>query len=118
LADFLPLSSWANQPEQIRRSHFSIRCRTRPGARCCASGTHQSASCRFAWSPGRRNEDISRAAAAWLARRRFGYKVGEIANALGYAGHGGTVTAIRRIEGDLERTGKTLQRLERCLIND
>jgi len=40
-------------------------------------------------SPGRRNEDISRAAAAWLARRRFGYKVGEIAKALSYAGHGG-----------------------------
>jgi REP element-mobilizing transposase RayT len=70
------------------------------------------------WSPGRRNEDAGRPIAAWLARRRFGYKTQEIAQALGYRSHGGTVAAIRRIEAACETLGRTLRKLEGQLAND
>jgi len=70
---------------------------------------------RTTWSPGRRNEDASRAAAAWLARRRFGYKVREIADALGYRSHGGVVVAVGRMEAASQAMRRTLRRLERQL---
>jgi hypothetical protein len=73
---------------------------------------------RTTWSPGRRNDDASRAVAAWLARRRFGYKTRDIAEALGYRGHGGVVTAIRRIEAARKPLGRTLRKLEKQLGND
>ena len=47
---------------------------------------------------GRRVDDTSRALAAYLARRRFGYSAREVALALGYRGHGGVSSAVARIE--------------------
>jgi hypothetical protein len=70
------------------------------------------------WAPGRRNDDASRAVAAWLARRRFGYKTRDIAEALGYRSHGGVVTAIGRIDAATEPLGRTLRTLERRLGSD
>jgi putative transposase len=65
------------------------------------------------WQPGRRVDDASRAVAAYLARRRFGYQAGEVAEALGYRGHGGVHNAVRRIESgsaQLRQTAKDLWR--------
>ena len=50
------------------------------------------------WGRGRRVDDASRALAAYLARRRFGYPAREVALALGYRGHGGVSSAVARIE--------------------
>ena len=67
------------------------------------------------WAVGRRTDDASRAMAAYLSRRCFGYRVGEIAGALGYGTHGGVVAAIRRIENAPRRTQATLRRLEKAI---
>ena len=50
------------------------------------------------WSTGRRSDDAARAVAAFVARRRFGYRATEVAKALGYASHGGVVAGVHRIE--------------------
>jgi chromosomal replication initiation ATPase DnaA len=63
-------------------------------------------------------DDASRSVAAWLARRRFGYKTRDIAEALGYRSHGGVVTAIGRIEAATEPLGRTLRKRERQLGSD
>jgi REP element-mobilizing transposase RayT len=52
------------------------------------------------WLPGRRSDDLGRAAAAYLARRRFGHSGTETAAALGYRSASSVSHAIRRIEGD------------------
>ncbi len=44
---------------------------------------------RSTWSAGRRSDNVARAAAAWLARRRFRYGTREVSEALGYRSHGG-----------------------------
>jgi len=70
------------------------------------------------WTPGRRADDGSRAVAAYPARRRYGYVVTEIAAALGYASHGGVVTAIRRIESGDARLLRAARDLESRLARD
>ncbi|MEE9294152.1 MAG: hypothetical protein V3W34_04185 [Phycisphaerae bacterium] len=70
------------------------------------------------WSTGRRSDDASRDVAAFLARRRYGYRATEVAKALGYASHGRVVTAIRRIESAGPARRRTVQRLEKRLTND
>jgi REP element-mobilizing transposase RayT len=50
------------------------------------------------WSAGTRSDDASRAVAAYLARRRFGYPAGTVASALGYRSHGSIHSAIARVE--------------------
>jgi REP element-mobilizing transposase RayT len=50
------------------------------------------------WQQGRRIDDASRALAAYLARRHFGYSAQDVAAALGYRGHGGVSSAVARIE--------------------
>lgn len=65
------------------------------------------------WQAGRRVDDASRALAAYLARRRFGYSAREVAVALGYRGHGGVSSAVARIESSglpLRRTAEELLR--------
>ena len=51
-----------------------------------------------------------RAAAAVPVRRRYGYR--EVAKALGYASHGGVVTAVRRIESADAAVPRRAPRLE------
>ena len=65
------------------------------------------------WRRGRRVDDASRALAAYLARRRFGYSASQVAAALGYRSHGGVSNAIARIESagpDIKRTAEQLAR--------
>ncbi|MBN1343264.1 MAG: transposase [Phycisphaerae bacterium] len=50
------------------------------------------------WAPGHRVDDRARAVAAFLARRKYGYRVVEIVRALGYTSNGGVTGAIRRVE--------------------
>jgi putative transposase len=70
------------------------------------------------WTPGRRADDGSRAVAAYLARRRYGYAVTQIADALGYASHGGVVAAIRRVESAGAKLLRMARELEKELSSD
>lgn len=70
---------------------------------------------RSLWQPGRRVDDASRAVAAYLARRRFAYRASEVAEVLGYRGHGGVHTAVARVETGSPQLRKTADRLERQL---
>ena len=66
---------------------------------------------RSLWRPGRRVDDASRAVAAYLARCRFGYRASEVAEPLGYRGHGGVHTAVARVEAGSAQLRKTADRL-------
>ena len=67
------------------------------------------------WSPGRRSDDASRAVAAYLARRRFGYPAGEVAKALGYRSASSVTRAVARVESGNQRLQRTVAKLERSL---
>ena len=69
------------------------------------------------WAPGRRQDDASRAVAAYLARRRFGYAAMAVAAALGYRDHAGVGQAIRRVEQGTTQLQRTAKRLEKKLLN-
>lgn len=65
------------------------------------------------WAVGRRHDDVSRAMAAFLARRTYGYRVRDVAEALGYTSSGGVASGVRRIESggaSLQRTAKRLEK--------
>ena len=70
------------------------------------------------WSTGRRNDDASRAVAAFLARRRYGYRAKEVAEALGYTSHGGVAAAVRRIESAGAGLRRKVEQLETTLTSD
>jgi len=63
------------------------------------------------WSPGRRSDDASRAVAAYLARRCFGYPAGEVAEALGYR----SANSIPRAVSGNQRLQRTVEKLKRRL---
>ncbi|MHC4176327.1 MAG: transposase [Planctomycetota bacterium] len=67
------------------------------------------------WQPGRRVDDASRAVAAYVARRHFGYSAGEVATALGYRGHGGVHSAVARVEAGSNKLKQTAEKLSRKL---
>ena len=67
------------------------------------------------WSHGSRSDDAARAAAAYVARRRFGYRAKAVADALGYGHASGVSHAIRRIESGNDALHKTIARIERSL---
>jgi REP element-mobilizing transposase RayT len=67
------------------------------------------------WSPGTRCDNASRAVAAYLARRCFGYGARAVAEALGYRSHGSIHSAIARIESGGSGVKKTTQLLARQL---
>jgi chromosomal replication initiation ATPase DnaA len=70
------------------------------------------------WSVGTRTDDASRAVAAFLARRRYGYRAAEVAKALGYTSHGGVAMAIKRIESASPALRRQVRQLENNLTND
>ena len=70
------------------------------------------------WRQGRRVDDASRAVAAYLARRRFGYSSRQVAAALGYRGHGGVSSAVARIESAGDVIQRTADELARKITND
>lgn len=67
------------------------------------------------WQPGRRVDDASRAVAAYLARRHFGYAAGKVAAALGYRAHGGVHSAVVRVENGSHELKETVAKLARKL---
>ncbi len=67
------------------------------------------------WSSGHRSDDASRAAAAYVARRRFGYSAKAVAAALGYRDASGVSHAIRRIEAGTDDVRKVVSRIEGSL---
>jgi hypothetical protein len=67
------------------------------------------------WSPGTRSDDASRAVAAYLARRRFGYRAKAVAEALGYRSHGSIHSAIARVESSGSKLKKITDLLARQL---
>ena len=69
------------------------------------------------WLPGTRSDGMDRAAAAYLARRRFGYPMVAIAKVLGYKGHGSVRTAVARVEAAGKGFQQTLATLEKHLAN-
>ena len=70
---------------------------------------------RSAWGAGRRSDDLARATAAYLARRRFGYPAGAVAKAMGYASASSVSRAVQRIEHADAKERTTMKRLERKL---
>jgi REP element-mobilizing transposase RayT len=70
------------------------------------------------WSAGTRSDDASRAVAAYLARRRFGYRAAEVADWLGYSGHGSVRNALARVESGGKDLLDVVEKLGRDLAND
>ena len=70
------------------------------------------------WAPGTRSDDVSRAVAAYLARRRFGYRARAVAQAFGYRSHGSVRNAVARIESANADLLGTVAVLYRELAND
>ena len=67
------------------------------------------------WAPGTRSDDASRAVVAYLARRRFGYSAGTVADALGYCGPSAVSHAIKRIETGSAALRRTIDQIEEKL---
>ncbi len=67
------------------------------------------------WSRGTRCEDAGRAVAAYLARRRFGYRATAVAVALGYGSSSAVSHAIRRIDNGPAQLRRTVERISKAL---
>jgi REP element-mobilizing transposase RayT len=67
------------------------------------------------WRSGRRVDDASRAVAAYLARRCFGYQASQVATMLGYRSHSGVSNAIARIESDETDIKQTAEKIAQKL---
>ena len=63
------------------------------------------------WTAGRRSNDAGRAVAAYLARRRFGYSAGEVADAMGYRSHGSVRTALLRVAAGGRKVQDVVEKL-------
>ena len=70
------------------------------------------------WANGRRSDNISRAVAAYLARRCFGYRSKDVAPALGYSSASGVSQAIGRVKAAGSRWRRKVQDLARRVSND
>ena len=64
------------------------------------------------WRPGQRVDDASRSIAAYLARRRFGYRATEVALALGYRSPSSVTRAVARVESSMSRLQEAVSALE------
>ncbi len=67
------------------------------------------------WSRGTRSDDAGRAVAAYLARRRFGYRAAAVAVALGYGSSSAVSHAIRRIDNGPAELRRTVERISKAL---
>jgi chromosomal replication initiation ATPase DnaA len=70
------------------------------------------------WQPETRQADASRAVTAYLARREFGHRVQQIADALGYRSHGSVRNAILHVESGNNRLRRDVHKLKEALTND
>ncbi len=57
-------------------------------------------------------EDASRSIAAYVARRRFGYRATEVALALGYRSPSSVTRAVARVKSSMSRLQETVAALE------
>ena len=64
------------------------------------------------WTAGSRSDDAARAAAAYLARVRFGYSAKSVAEALSYRDSSGVSHAVKRIEAGTKKLRTTINRIE------
>jgi len=94
----------------------NLRARPSLGAICGAVASHFGRAAE-SWAEGTRSDDASRAVAAYLARRHFGYSARDVAAALGYRSHGSVRNALARVEGAAALSG-AVQALYRRLAND
>ena len=69
------------------------------------------------WRPGCRVDDISRAMAAYVARRLYRHRSKDVAAALGYASASGVAQAILRVERSRCRLTKDIARITKVLAN-
>ena len=69
------------------------------------------------WASGRRSDAMGRAAAAYLARRRYGYSSAEIAKVFGYRGHSSVGAAVERVAAAGREVNATLAKLQKELTN-
>ncbi len=94
------------------------RLRARPSLEtiCATVGAHFGRAA-DSWAPGTRSDDASRAVAAYLARRRFGYSACDVAEALGYRSHGSVRNAVTRVEAAAALSGP-IEMLYKRLAND
>ncbi len=67
------------------------------------------------WAAGCRSDNGSRAAAAYLARVRFGYSAKDIATALNYRDGSAVTHAVKRVEAGGKTLGLVIARLEKQL---
>lgn len=70
------------------------------------------------WLQVRRCNHLARPLAAYLARRRFGYRATEVAAVLGYAGPSSVCVAINRIDPHSKSLAARLKTIERKLLNE
>ena len=70
------------------------------------------------WQPGSRHDDASRAVAAYLARREFGYPPKDIAQTLGYRSHGSVRNAMLRVEANNDLLQHDVRKLKATLAVD
>ena len=68
------------------------------------------------WRSAGRVNGASRALAAYLARRRFGYPAGQVATALGYRNHSSVPHAVARIESAGAGVKQTADKIEQELM--
>ena len=68
-----------------------------------------------AWSGNRRSDDASRAMAAYLARRVYGYPSSAVAASLGYRSQGSIAHAVARLEGGSNTLHEMARRLQNKL---
>jgi putative transposase len=88
-----------------------------PLAAICAAAASHFGRLVDSWAEGTRSDDASRAVAAYLARRRFGYAACEVAEALRYRSHGSVRNALARVESDAS-LARTAEKLYGYLAND
>ena len=67
------------------------------------------------WTVGCRSDDVARAAAAYLARVRFGYSAKTVAGALNYRDSSGVSHAVKRVEASAKSLQTAIARLEQKL---
>lgn len=70
------------------------------------------------WQNGRRVDNASRAMAAYIARKEYGYSALAVSKGLGYRSHSGVAEAIRRVERSKRHLLKQELKIKRQLAND
>ena len=70
------------------------------------------------WAGGSRSDDASRAVAAYLGRRQYGYSAAEVARALGYRGHSSVNAALARVASSNRQLLVVLNGLVEGFTND